>query len=269
MFLVNGLYGFLLDHSDIIAVIGNIATTITIIFLLLEYMFTRRTYRYNCEWQEKNKAAELAALYKNEILDYNFFISLLFQRLGIIGLLKNTYSSELKLFTKSELEDMLSKEDIELIHEKLMDPKNYSYYLECQSFIPAKSELRYLIPEEHILKQVENDSKQADRMKRYIMNRQYMKVVDHLLNSLEYFAMYFNTGVADERVVYQSLHQTYLKVVRAMYFEIARRNDNPKDMYYTNIINLYVKWSERDKKMKEKIQKQNLRVVQKARRIKK
>ena len=54
-----------------------------------------------------------------------------------------------------------------------------------------------------------------------------------------------------------------------MYFEIARRNDNPKDMYYTNIINLYVKWSERDKKMKEKIQKQNLRVVQKARRIKK
>ena len=60
MFLFNGLYGFLLDHSDIIAVIGNIATTITIIFLLLEYMFTRRTYRYNCEWQEKNKAAELA-----------------------------------------------------------------------------------------------------------------------------------------------------------------------------------------------------------------
>lgn len=41
------------------------------------------------------------------------------------------------------------------------------------------------------------------------------------------------------------------------------------NMYYTNIINLYVKWSERDKKMKEKIQKQNLRVVQKARRIKK
>lgn len=267
--MINTVCDFLIDHRDIIAVIGNIATTITIIFLTLEYFINRRAYRYNREWQEKNKAAELAALYKNEILDYNSFISRLFQSLGIIGLLRSVYSSELKLFTKSELESMLSRDDIALIHKKLMDPKNYTYYLENQNIIPLKSELRYLLSEEQIRQQARDDTEKADQIKSLIMVQQYAKVVDHLLNSLEYFAMYFNTGVADEEVVYQSLHQTYLKIVRAMYFVIAQRNDSPKDMYYTNIINLYIKWSERDKKMKEKVQKQNLKVVQKARKIKK
>lgn len=184
-------------------------------------------------------------------------------------MLRSVYSSELKLFTKSDLESMLSRDDIALIHKKLMDPKNYTYYLENQNIIPLKSELRYLLSEEQIRQQARDDTEKADQIKSLIMVQQYAKVVDHLLNSLEYFAMYFNTGVADEEVVYQSLHQTYLKIVRAMYFVIAQRNDSPKDMYYTNIINLYIKWSERDKKMKEKVQKQNLKVVQKARKIKK
>lgn len=263
------LSGLLIKNKEIISILGDVATTATIVFLFLERLFSRRTYRYNCEWQEKNKAVELAALYKNEILNSNSYITYLFDRLGIIQILKHAYHSDLELFTRSELDEFLSQADIECIREILKNPDNYSVFLEGQSRYVLEHRGIQLLPQSELEKMFEKDEEKIREFKTYLMQKQYYDVLDHLLNSLEYFAMYFNTGVADEKVVYQSLHQTYLRLVRALYFEIALRNDSPKDMYYTNIINLYITWSRRDEKMKNKLQRQNLRIVNNARKIKK
>jgi hypothetical protein len=54
--------------------------------------------------------------------------------------------------------------------------------------------------------------------------------------------MYFNSGSADDDVIYQSLHQTFFKAVWILYYDIAKRNTDGKDKYYTNIISTYNRW---------------------------
>lgn len=62
--------------------------------------------------------------------------------------------------------------------------------------------------------------------------------------------MCFSHKTADESVVYQSLHQTYLRLVHDLYYNIAVLNVMDGSKFYTNIIELYKKWDERDREEK-------------------
>ena len=73
-----------------------------------------------------------------------------------------------------------------------------------------------------------------------------------VLNNMEFFALHFNHGTADESVVYQSLHSSYMEIVFYMYYYIARDNNNSTDKLYTNVIWLYDKWKEKKKGQKER-----------------
>lgn len=77
-------------------------------------------------------------------------------------------------------------------------------------------------------------------------------IVTETLNNLEFFAMHFTHGTADESVVYQSLHQTYLDIVYVLYYNIAVLNELENSKYYTNIIELYKIWKKRDAEEKRK-----------------
>lgn len=83
------------------------------------------------------------------------------------------------------------------------------------------------------------------------INDLYFKTVsmmDKVLNKLEYLCMYFNNNLAESDYVYPSLHQTFLEYVKNLYFFIAIRNDDPARKYYTEIIKLYNKWYNQEKK---------------------
>lgn len=77
----------------------------------------------------------------------------------------------------------------------------------------------------------ENDSKHKIR-----------DLICDTLNKLEYMCMYISTNVADEKYIYNSLHQQFLKVIALLYLEISSTNINSKDKYYTNIIHVYNLW---------------------------
>lgn len=88
---------------------------------------------------------------------------------------------------------------------------------------------------------------------RQMLENYYIKTRTNLLNKLEYFAMYFNCNLADEKVVYQSLHQVYLSIVEELYCFIAYKNNSDgKDKFYTNLIDLYNIWAKRDDEYKKK-----------------
>jgi hypothetical protein len=82
-----------------------------------------------------------------------------------------------------------------------------------------------------------------------------------LLNKLEWFAMHFTTNLADDTVVYQSLHQVYLMTIKGLYFYIASKNtEGIKDKYYCHIIELYKRWSDQyksDKNIEKQIEEDN------------
>jgi hypothetical protein len=91
---------------------------------------------------------------------------------------------------------------------------------------------------------------------------EFMKLMTELLNELEWFSMHFTYNLADEKLVYQSLHQTFTSNVQTLYFFIGRINKIPSEKYYTNIIELYGTWYgfvEKKQKKWNELQKRMLR----------
>lgn len=90
-------------------------------------------------------------------------------------------------------------------------------------------------------------------------NGKIQDMICDILNTLEYQCMYISTKVADEKYIYNSLHQQFLKAISLLYFEIALINTDNKDKYYTNIINVYnlwknkyIKFIKKERKIKKK-----------------
>lgn len=85
-------------------------------------------------------------------------------------------------------------------------------------------------------------------------------IICDTLNTLEYMCMYIVTNVADEKYIYNSLHQQFLKTIALLYFEISMTNIDNKDKYFTNIIHVYNLWKnkylkaiKKEKKLKRKL----------------
>lgn len=92
-------------------------------------------------------------------------------------------------------------------------------------------------------------------------------VIAETLNELEYMCMYISTGVANEKCIYHSLHQQFLKTISYLYFYITLINTDNKDKYYTNIITVYNMWTDKymkackkEKKLKNKLKPKNKRL---------
>ena len=80
-------------------------------------------------------------------------------------------------------------------------------------------------------------------------------VMQDVLNQLEHCGISFNSGIADEMAVYQSLHQTIFLLMPCTYPWIASINDSVIDKYYTNLCSLYVRWNRIKKKAIKKSEK--------------
>ena len=78
-----------------------------------------------------------------------------------------------------------------------------------------------------------------------ILSTFFGSLVFRVLNNMEYFALHFTHNVADQSVVYKSLHQTYIDLVQMLYYNIAVKNPLSPSKYYTNVIELYEIWHDR------------------------
>ncbi len=75
-----------------------------------------------------------------------------------------------------------------------------------------------------------------------------------LLNNLEYISMYIRNNLTNDKVIYQSLHQIFLKSVKMCYIYIAYKNQSKPDKFFTNIIYVYRKWYKKFKRHTEYLQ---------------
>lgn len=82
-------------------------------------------------------------------------------------------------------------------------------------------------------------------------------VLQDVINELEHCSINFNTGIADDKAVYQSMHQVILNLFPCAYPWIGSINESGVDLYYTNLCELYTRWNE--------IRKKSLRKEEKAR----
>lgn len=203
------------------------------------YIYKKDYYLKNKK-NEIEKAIQLAEVYANEII-YNIqYLLIVYSRLGITKIIDDVKSSKMCQFDNDELDELLNIKQQDEIKRKLSKIESDILLKARQAFI-RKKEINlidkisyYVIPSDNNIKPEIINS---------ILNDEFDMIKCETLNKLEYFCMNFNSGIANDKMVYQSLHQTFLRNVKFLYFDIALLNKSGKDKYYTNIIKLFNKWN--------------------------
>ncbi|MBD5509966.1 MAG: DUF4760 domain-containing protein [Lachnospiraceae bacterium] len=83
------------------------------------------------------------------------------------------------------------------------------------------------------------------------------RMIQDVTNELEHCSIRFNSGLADDKAVYQSMHQVIFELFPCIYPYISRINENTTDQYYTNLCELYLRWNKiREKSIKKETKEQ-------------
>lgn len=247
-----------------------VATIASAIFVATQAYLFKKDYKVRNNTSEVEKAINLSRYYKDNILDNTSYLFSIFKAIGIEDILRKVDYTELVEFNKEELKKLLSESERKDISKKLSnidvdllintrillksttkDEFVESTMLSLSNQLiktldeSAMTEVEKESPKHNKIKSKQTHAKVLYELKSQIYKREFEEVVSNTLNNMEYFAMNFNNNIADEEVVYQSLHQSYLRLVKMLYFYISQQNESGKDKYYTNVIELYVKWNNR------------------------
>ena len=203
------------------------------------------------EWEQRKKeydvpldisaitrAVDLAEYYRKEIIPALNFINVSFVVLDIDALIKDLPFDKMREFNAKELNEEIFTDGLGEAHKRMVSTADSKIVSLCKYY--CYRDLASLKEESIVSKAVEGHD---DKIARLLKKSQLTDAITEVLNKMEYFAMNLYSGIADESVVYQSLHQTFLSHVHALYYWISYRNVSNSCKFYTNIIWLHEQWS--------------------------
>ena len=257
-FLLNGVDSFqkiftneiaLQNVNNLIQIIVGVSVVLGAVIAIWQYVLTARCERAKIKNDRIQKAIDLAEYYKDNILSELAALRFVFDNTGISKILLNIKPSQMQDFDNVELQECLDNNSISKIKDLMgseemaktivVADRIYGLNLKIEKYIRMK-------------KEKEGETKleiDADAIHRRFMSL----IVNKMLNNMEYFAMNFSHGVADESVVYQSLHQTYIEAVQLLYYNIAINNKPDGMQFYTNAVSLYKKWYEKNRDKRKQV----------------
>ena len=207
-----------------------------------QYVLTARSERAKIKKDNIQRAIDLAGYYKDNILHELVVFNDIFEKSGIKKILDKIKPEEMRDFDVNELETVLSKTDRDEI-SNIMHSKEMKEILRKANRAISKKDFY-----------CEDASATVDM-------KDLSSTLNAVLNNMELFAMSFTHGTADESVVYQSLHQTYVKLVQLFYYNIAINNMPNGTQYYTNVIKLYKIWYKKSRSRKDVITKNGRNII--------
>lgn len=226
----------------VIALLQYIASTYDAKALRQREMELHEKEIIDLEKDRVQRAIDLAEYYKDNILHNVFIIDSVYEDLNITEILNKIDIANMVEFDKHELNIILKPEEIKQIANILNSSKLIPSLIN-NSQIYGFAETGFKIIE------VVNDEKET--VKRIVCDetvliREYANIINNSLNNAEYFAMHFTHNTADETVVYQSLHKTYLRLMKMLYYDISINNEIGEEKLYTNAIELFNIWKIRE-----------------------
>lgn len=235
-------------------ILSSIFVISGVVVAVWQYFLTSRSQITQINIEQIQKAIDLSEYYKDNILEKYGPIYHVYESSGILEIINSIDKNKIQEFDIAEAGELFNKNQL-----NELDKIQYS-----EKFIKAVIEtyrVYNLFPETDIFEKVEkvNEDGEKEQLIRVDVTKLILSFmhnnVNSILNNMEYFATNFSHNTADDSVVYQSLHQTYIEIVRILYYNIAKLNKPLQTKYYTNVIELYNKWNKkRDdqlKKMKE------------------
>lgn len=224
--------------------VSAICNVLLLVLTGVSVYYAFQAYRHQKERSKKEAACDLAKYYASNVIDKYADITGVFDSAGITELVRNTFQlRDIQDFDKAELVRFLSnaKMSIEDFDKKLTS-------IDPATILNAK--VSRACSEEERGRAFRSYTKVGEDGKIQIINGAFLRTdfeqeISGLLNELEWFAMNCKYGLADEEVLYQSLHQTYISTVWLLYFFISQENENNEDKLYTNVSWLFLKWRDR------------------------
>lgn len=234
-----------------------------LIVTIISVVYAYRAYQHQKDRCKKETACNLAKYYASNIIDKYGDIEYVFNTSGISKIIRDIFPlNKLQEFDKDELDRLFQEASLPVkdFEEKL-------HNIDPMSILGAQMS-RACTPEERT-NMITSYTKLDDDGKPKVVNELYLRVdfereISGLLNELEWFAMNCRYGLADEELMYQSLHKTYISTVWMLYYYISHRNENNEDKLYTNLVWLFIKWRDRLSMIKQKTEAKRQKHLKKA-----
>lgn len=194
--------------------------------------------------ERKIRAAEMANQFQAEIIPLCNVLVGAFGKSNLHKeLLPKIEKVKLEMFNKDEVLTIVTEKEREECYHKLYRGYLLGNYKE-ENIVKEKDgkaiQLKFSEKEKAEAENAINDS------------------VLKLANKLEYFSICFNSGIADEDTVYQSLHSTFFVSVHMLYIFIFYSNISESDRFFSNISSLYLRWR---KRYDELVKKENEEIL--------
>ncbi len=202
---------------------------------------------FEMEKDRVQRAIDLAGYYKDNILPNTMLIRHVYQEIGITEILNKIDFQKISHFDTYEMENCISVSDRNIIKQPLRGDKLIDALIMYSEVVKIWDDCK---KEVNI---VEEDGKKVRKVlvaQGAILYR-FQEILNQILNNLEFFAMHFAHGTADDTVIYQSLHQSYIETVQLLYYDISANNTPGESKLYTNVVELYNKWVKEANKQKE------------------
>lgn len=217
----------ILTSQTLWVAVGAIGTICALAFAANQILLMQKQAKFDSDWRRKEKASELSKFYAEEIIPRMSYANRIIMAIHLDKLMRGVSKVTIKEFSKRELDDLAGQNIINEINSAIAN-------LDVNVFKRARSRLR----EDQRLS---ISSKEGSQDKNYYIN-EYHQIVSDMLNKLEYFSMCLNSDIADKKLLYQSLHQTFFAIVTQFYYALAKANNTIEDRYYTHITKLYFVW---------------------------
>lgn len=216
-----------------------------VVIAVWQYYLSCKNARTDLEISQVQRAIDLSEYYKDNILNYIPAIVYVFDNSGATQVLDKIQSREMKDFNTIELNRLFTPGDIEKLKNIQESEPFHTAILEANEIYNLNLNIRAISAIEKT-KEISGQKKTILEIKRTSISDTFMSdLINRVLNNMEFFALHFKHNTADDTVVYQSLHQSYIVSMKYLYYYIADANENPTAKFYTNVIWLYEKWSER------------------------
>ena len=239
------LYEWLHFYHDSVETLSFTAVIVSTIFVAYQIALFLKDYRQKRAHSEFETAYKLAGYYSKNIIPSLNAAQHHLRKINRL-ICKDYYkqASKFKDFTAAEAMSIFGPDVLVNFGKAFSDYKNLDYP-EYEFFLngtpTANSKKKIPDPPKPSKKnqQTISDREQFLREQAFLVNQH----ITYVLNDIEYFSMYFCSGLASSDTVYPSLHQTFLDFVIDSYLLICFMNSKPGHELYIHTTTLYNDWS--------------------------